>query len=273
MQKLIYLFVCFIVIVSCGGSSQEVESTSEEVEVDTTAIDTANVDTLIIEENPDRISIDAAALLAKAETVYDLPLIIDSAFISSWRSEGGEEAESEITNAEAQYLSFDFVENDPTSMAEYDVKTFINLDSLKIKGEYEDYQASLDLGQARYSVAMVVGKTSVNQNQTMLIWATDYATYEACPYGYGTCVFGTLFTGNVAHNTVLLGEISGGADAPYWGSTLVTSEVTATAITTKKIQENGGDEVDPETGEEIIERGEDDFRLSILSDGFAVDID
>lgn len=265
MKKLFFVLLPISTLVACSGNA-ETTDTHDDVSMDTTSVDSLTIDSLAL-ENPDRIKIDVSKMMAKASEEYSLPLTIDSTFIADLDTDGNNE-EGNMTNAEAIYLSFDFVDNDPTSMASYDVETFIRLDSMKIRGEYEDYQDHLDLGQARFSNASVIGKVSINENQTMLIWTTDYATYEACPYGYGTCVFGTLFHDNVGQNTVLLGEISGGGDAPYWGSTLVTSKITADKVKMKSVSENGGDE-DPETGEEIIESSSTDLVVKITAEGFS----
>lgn len=267
MKKSVIVFGLSILFVSCGGSTVTSEG-EEQREVDTTTVDTVAVDTMALEEHPDKISIDVEALISKAEIEYSLPLEIDSAFIEELGTQG-EDDPGNLTNAEAQYLSFDYVDNEPTSMGKYNVETFIRLDSMKIKGEYEDYLASLDIGMARYSNASALGTLDLNNGSFILIWSTDYATYEACPYGQGTCVFGTLFTDNVGLNTLLLGESSGGGDAPYWGDKMVTSSISEHTISIHQVEESGGDE-DPETGEEIIEHSEEDFLINIFPEGFAI---
>lgn len=268
MKKLIAFSLFTALLVSCGGNSDETGSNKETSESeDTTSVDSLLEDTLVVEEDPGRISIDVANLMSKAEQTFELPFSIDSAFVEDlWESETDK---GNLTNAEAQYLRFDFVDHESISMSSYDVETFITLDSLKIKGEYEEYQENLDLGMARYSNAKVVGKIHMDDKTTLLIWSTDYATYEACPYGYGTCVFGTVFVDNAGLNSILLGEISGGGDAPYWGSTIVTSEIDASHVYFKKVSESGGDE-DPETGEEIIDRSEATETFNISPLGFSI---
>jgi hypothetical protein len=264
MKKLFILSVCAFIVVSCGGNTEESTTNNEDgVSVDTTAADSLTVDTLVLEEDPTRINIDVAALLNKAEETFELPFSVDSTFISDLSEEG--DSESNLTNAEAQYLNHTWAERNGIGMDSYDVNIFIDLDSLKIKGEYEEYQETIDIGMARYSNANVIGKVVVDETLTMLIWSTDYATYEACPYGYGTCVFGTLFNKNIGLNTIVLGEISGGGDAPYWGGTAVTSKIKEGYVYYHKVEESGGDE-DPETGEELIEHSEEDAVFGISAE-------
>ena len=268
MKKILYISLPLFALLSCGGSAEEAENESQNENVSNAElVDTTSVDTLALEENRVPIDLDVEQLLAKAKGNYKLPLSIDSIFIADLGQGHNAQSNYNMTNIEAQYLSSNFVKNDLTSMASYNVETFIRLDSLKIKGEYDAYQEQIDIGMARYSVANVVGKVNIDKNRMILIWYTDYATFEACPGGSGTFVFGTLFKNNAAINSALLGEISGGADAPYWGETLITSTITADKINLHKKDANGGDE-DPETGEEIVEQSELDYTISITPEGF-----
>lgn len=261
-----HLFISFLLF-SCGGEAAEQTETAES-NIDTVSIDTLQIDTLTIEENPEKIQIDVSKLLAKAEvsfTTEDLPLSIDSAFIADYCAVP-EEDDYNMTGDEAKYLSFDMCDNNPTEMIDWKVQTFIRLDSIRKNGGWDDYQESLDLGQARYSNANVIGKIQLSDQTFILLWHIQYATYEACPYAEGSYVLGTLFTKDVGINTTLLAELSGGGDPPAWGDTKVTSLVSSDQIVTESLERWG--EEDYESGEEFVEEREGKVVINILATGF-----
>ena len=136
-------------------------------------------------------------------------------------------------------------------------------------GTYEDYVNNIDIGMMKESEANIHQKLIIDANNYIMLWSISYSTYEACPYASGTIVFGTYFNNNVAQNTATLGEDSGGGDAPYWGGTLITSQISSTAIITQKYEVNGGD-MDEETGEEIIDRTDNTYNIALTELGFEV---
>lgn len=229
--KPIIPFLIALLLLSCGGETVNSEN-GEEFISDSLSIDSASLDTLIeLEIDPNRPEIDVEKLLAKTNQEFELPLLVDSVFIED-NAVTGQEANYNLTYLEARYLGFSFPEGDLVSSGHWNIETFIKLDSLKTNGGYDDYQANIDIGQTRYSVGQVIGKLRINSQTVMLLWSLDYATYEACPWGAGTYIFGTLFTNNVGINTCLLGENSGGGDPPSWGETYMQSDLTDSTLTT-----------------------------------------
>ena len=266
LRKVYTLVAIAVILVACSGS-EESNDQSTEILTDTTSVDTLTMaDTIQIKVDPNRPQIDIAKLIDKASTAFELPLNIDSSFIAI-NCAMEEDADYNMTMQEAEYLRYSFVENNSTGNSTYDVTNFIFMDSLSQAGEeaYNDYQSSLDLGMTRYSVANVIGKAEVSEVSFLLFWFTDYATYEACPYGWGTCLYATLFTKDVATNTVLIGEYSGGGDPPAWGDDLITSEITPEQILIKS-RERWGEE-DYDTGEEITEVRERESDIEITPYG------
>jgi hypothetical protein len=261
MKKLFPVFAIAPFLFSCGGTE---ETTNDLVEnQDSTQIDSMIVETIEIEVDPNRIVIDVDELLAKSEETFELPLVVDSAFVSSYVT--NDEEDYNLSMDEAKYMSFDFVENDITSMADYIVPIFIRLDSLKVNGGYDDYQSTLDIGGTRYSNGNVIGKVEISEQSIMLLWTISYATYEACPYGQGTYVYGTVFTNSVGTNTALIAELSGGGDPPAWGDTKIEAEINDSTIVHHMLDRWG--EEDWESGEEIVEVREKDFTLKITPYG------
>ncbi|OIQ36320.1 MAG: hypothetical protein BM555_02840 [Crocinitomix sp. MedPE-SWsnd] len=255
MKNIAFLLPLSILFIQCSGEEQT-ETSHEEISTDTIVTDTIAEE--VIEAEAERVEIDIDALFAKADTTLKIPFVVDSAFIDSIMYLEGELDEKALSNVEVQHLGFKMVESGPTMMASYCINSFIKIDSLKLKGEYEDYLEQLDIGQTKRAGAAVIGKITELGSTQFLIWMTDYSTLEACPYGSGTYIWATIFEDEKPTNTILLGESSGGADAPYWGDTFTTSVLEIGKVTTKTIEESGGDE-DPETGEEIVDHSENEF--------------
>lgn len=254
--------IFFTLLLSCGeGDSEIVESTP----IETTTLDTtSNVDLDTAEVIEEKVQIDVTTLLRKLnnDTVYQLPFTLDSNYMESI----GEENEI-LTNLEVQYLSSDLINNQITEWSSYDIKSFIDIDSMRLMGTYEEYVDNIDIGMMQESDAYLLHKISVDANSFILLWSISYSTYEACPYASGTVVFGTYFNNNMALNTAVLGEDSGGGDAPYWGSTFITSQITSDHILTNKHEESGGD-MDEETGEDIVDVIDKEFEVKLSQLGF-----
>lgn len=262
------LILPILIIVSCTGNENEEHTQQTNETSDSLDVDSSLVDTLIIIEQSDlREEIDVSKLLVKSNQSFELPLLIDSTFIEKYALQG-EEAEYNLTYPEAKYLGFEFPDGDLVSGGSWRINTFINIDSMKSVGAYEDYLESLDLGQARYCIGQVIGNITINPQSQMLIWNLDYATYEACPYGYGTYVFGTIFTNGVGTNTCLLAEDSGGGDPPSWGEGYMQSEITDTTITVLNIDTWG--EYGDDGEDDFVEKQERTEILSFDSYGFTV---
>jgi len=168
-----------------------------------------------------------------------------------------------------QKFNIYLIDNTPTYWAKRNVNYFIEIDSMKLMGTYENYVENLDVGMMKESIANIHQKIIIDSNNYILLWSIYYSTDEACPYASGTIVFGTYFNNNVAQNTATLGEDSGGGDSPYWASTFITSEITTTSITKYKreVEKEGMDE---ETDEEIIEITDNTFLITITDSGFVV---
>ena len=263
-MKIYQLILPFSILFFSCESEENTEKQEHNKSIDTIATDTPKEE-LIEEPDPLRMTIDVEKLFAKADTTLSLPLVIDSTFIDSIMNSDLEE--KSLENIEAQYLGFDFVDNRPTYMSNYCIDAFIEIDSLKIKGEYEQYVESLDLGETEIASAAVIGKITELGETEFLIWMTDYSTFQACPYGHGTYIWATIFKSGKATNTLLVGEYSGGADAPYWVSTTTTSVLKASLVTTHVLEEEGG-EYNEDTDEEIVNSSEKDYKTFITHGWF-----
>jgi hypothetical protein len=261
MKKSFLLFPLIGFLFACGGETENsTQKQSQITEVDTVFhLDSTNV------EQPVSYEIDLEALFAKVQYNNQDIANIDSAYIAETSEEAMDYA---LSGDEARMLISNVAEGNLCENNTYQVDYFLQFDSLKAIGKYQDYLDSLDIGMMAHSEAYAIQIMNLTEDSKLFVWAVDYGTYEACPYGYGTTIYGSLFTDDIFKNTVLIGDISGGADAPYWGSTLITSTISADKITYYELQEEGGEE-ENEEGEyvEVVTSTEHEHTAEIV-DGF-----
>lgn len=265
MYKLIPAIAFSFFILSCGGGSEE--TSEEQNDFDSTSVDTVFVDSINVVADSTRPKTDVDALIAQGNKwIWSLPLNIDSTFVANRLGDEEEEAYGEypeygMSYKDANFLKHNWADNEATRRASWDVTTFIEMDSLIAYNKMDEYQSSIDIGMARYAAGDVIGKVEISNRSFLLLWMTDYSTYEACPYGYGSCLFATLFTDSIALTSTVVWEVSGGGDPPVWGETTVTSTIDNDGITLFYANRFG--EEDYETGEEIIEETLDTFLIKM----------
>lgn len=266
-KKLNSVFIALTILLFSCSESNSPATEIGKTESKKTTLDTVISQLEVVEQIDSTINIDFNMLIAKVDndTIYHVPFHLDSLYMTSLT----EINESTLTNAEVQYLSANLIDNTPTNWASNSINSFIEIDSMKLMGTYEDYVDNLDIGMMKESDANILQKVVIDENNYILLWSITYSTYEACPYASGTDVFGTYFKNQNAINTAALGEDSGGGDAPYWGSTFTTSQINSTFIVTKKHDESGGENID-ETGEDIIDITDEMFKIEITESGFEV---
>jgi hypothetical protein len=235
MKRILILSPCFLVIflISCSGETQN-EVTDQAEVVDTLLQDSIILDSIIIEIDANRNVIDVENLFSKTDQTFELPLIIDSTFISKYASE----EKSNLSFEEARHLNFSFADGNVTSIGRWKVETFIRMDSSSNRSDDNWYPD--------YSNGNVIGKIETSDQTSILLWCVDYASEGQCPWSAGTYVFGTIFT--------VLGEESEGGDPPVWGESFLESEIKDSTISLHRTDVFV--EEDYETGEEIIEETE-----------------
>ena len=253
-----------VIFSACGGAAESNQTSTEETGADTTQVDTI----VELEEKvvPERISYDVNKLLARLDTVFQLPYIIDSVMIDSLFMDVF--YESDLSNAEAQYLGFTTPKKSPSSWSAYAINEYVDIDSIKMRGEYEDYVEQLDLGETQDASATLVGQVHVSDAEYYILWTTSYHTIDACPYGHGSYLWATYFKDNQPYEAVLVGENSGGGDPPHWSGTITTSVITKEGIEAFILTESGSEDYD--TGEEIIESSEQTARYTLTDSALFV---
>lgn len=250
MKNIIILFISATALFSCGGNSTS--TTTQSNDSLNTAVSNDSIS--VLEE---KISIDLPMLLAKYPKAKSFPYKADSIYFDDLITDFS----SPLTGQEVLFLSQSMV-SISFAYGTHSIEDFVFIDSLKAIDKYDGYVDTLDLGMTKESDAAVVDKLVLNDSTTLLLWYINYSTYEACPYGHGAYLFASILQNESVISCVQLGENSGGADAPYWGSTLTTFKLTNTGAKITKINTNGGDE--DEEGNEIVERSSEKFELILV---------
>ncbi|MGV6860816.1 MAG: hypothetical protein ACWA41_03540 [Putridiphycobacter sp.] len=253
MKKGIKSLIILLSVYACSNQENlEKKETNEPVgtELDSTNTELSNEDTVLVTPNFDY-------------TVLEFPLTIDSLFIESHKI--GMDT-SNLSGEQVKEMSQNMLNKKGEPEISYMLSDFIKIDSLKQVGGYENYVQTLDIAMTKNINANMVGQLPLSQNNTVLIWSSTYTSYEACPFFYGTNVYATYYNGNNPIHTLLVGEVSGGGDAPYWADTQLESTIKPDQISLSWNQQNGG-EYD-ENDKEIIEYNSEQYQFNITENGF-----
>ena len=252
MRKIHFIILGFMVV-SCGSGEEETKTNSD----DSSSVAIVPVDTVV---NPEIMytDIDLDRLFAKAGSKDGNLFIIDSAYIANHAKA---DESSKLTGSEAKLLMSSIVEETAEWKVD-EIADFIFFDSLRANEAVDEYLEAIDIGMTARSEGAIADLLEINDSTTLLLWVIDYNSYEACPYGWGIDLFGSLFVNDRFVNTALIAESSGGADAPVWGETLVTATIN-NGIIDQHQRDRYGD-VDEEDNE-IITMNYKDHQLKIVN--------
>lgn len=270
MKQLIALTILFTFAVSCGNEEENtVETVIDEPIIDELVIVTEESIDTAIEEVVDSVFAGTSLemILSKSKETFTVPFMADTIFVQDLEF-SERSIEEPLSFEDVSYLRVNCIDNLPTNKAGYILNSFCEIDSLRVVGEYENYVSNMDIGMIEFSDSYMEGIVEISEKQKILLWTITYSTYEACPYASGTVLFGTyLYEGQVI-NALVLAEESGGSDAPYWGETFVSSEITENSINTYLLELSN--DYDEETDEERVESTENNYEITIALDELKV---
>lgn len=252
MKKFLYAAICGFALTSCGGESAETTQTTDSTAVDTTALVNAN------------ITIDVNALLGKYDAPLALPFIQDSAYLEELEMTDS----SSLTGDEVRFLSYNFVDSDLSYSAKSSIDDVLFFDSLRLNDAYDGYVEVLDIGMMKDAYAYVTENIKLDDSTNLLLWAIDFTTYEACPFFAGTTLYASVFRNNQVQSCTLIGETSGGGDAPYWSETYIRCSIEHGKISATKIDRNGGDT--DEEGNDLVTESTSAFTFEIVNGSWVV---
>lgn len=228
IENLIIILALFIA--SCGSSKNE---TKIPVSDSTQTADDAISET------------DSAlmAILQKFNTPNELPLVIDSAFMTKINK-----ADS-LENYEVMRLANAWLKHPLSDEHSYDIERFYYIDSLKQNNKYSDYVKGLDIGMIKYSNVYAISQIKLNDSAIVLIWALEYGSYEACPYSSGTSVYFSVLLNGIISQCFVLGEDMVAGDPPISMQRRITGKLDKEGkikLEVWEMNEDGNDEITTE---------------------------
>jgi len=151
----------------------------------------------------------------------ELPVEIDSVFISKLSGE-------ELTKLNAgQVLTLsEGLEEIANIYSKGTINAFIEIDSLKQIGKYEEYSQTVDAGMTETSEAIAIHEYTMTDETRIFIWAISDRTSESGPWSEGTIVFASFAKENTILKCYPIAEIAFGGDAPMWGATKIECRIT-----------------------------------------------
>ncbi|TND07148.1 MAG: hypothetical protein FD123_3293 [Bacteroidetes bacterium] len=157
-----------------------------------------------------KLSPEMEALSARFKASDTWPYKVDSL-----RIEDITKADS-LSAAEVKILSSVQAKHELTDAAEWDLKSFYKIDSIKSKNGYAKYCEGLDIGMIKYANAYALDKLVMDEHTTLLVWGLRTESYEACPYSHDKSVYFTIIRDGAVSGGFLLGRLMGAADAPVY---------------------------------------------------------
>ncbi|MBL4704564.1 MAG: hypothetical protein JKY54_08580 [Flavobacteriales bacterium] len=262
--KYFFGFAVFLFALTSCGETEKPKPVNHNHEVHVDDVDTIlfAVETVV----PAVILPIVSQILDKCNSVEQSPFLVDSNYLQLLAADNFQNT-SNLSSEEVKFLSSSLFDHQLTEWSENHISSFLEIDSIRTNDQFEEYENNIDIGMILHSEANTLHNIKFSDTSNLLLWTISYSTYEACPYASGSIVWGSFFVKDVLQNTALIGESSGGSDAPYWGGTEITSAIKNTSISMHKVEENGGD-IDENTDEEIIEKSEEKFIIEIGPNGF-----
>jgi len=243
-MKTIFIFhiVAVFFLISCNSNTQ-----NNSIKTDSIADTLSNV-----------VNIDTTGNLAKF-TAGTLPYTVDSIALTD---EHLLEEKLLTSNFVLSVLKNQLKEVNGNS-SEYILKDFLHIDSCLQKMTEEEFNNTLDIGMMKTVKLYAENFYDLANGNKAYTWFMKYSTYEACPYGAGTVLIYTVLgkSGELI-SSLVVGETSGGGDAPYFSSTELYSVIgTNNSISIKQTQVNGGDEENEKT---VVETTKSEYKYQVI---------
>lgn len=191
-----YLFLSVLLLAAACGSNKSEDETSS---TDSTVIKT---DSLA------GFSEELKAMLPKFKSSIETPYAIDSTFIAQV------DQYDSLDSKDVTLLAAKWFEHSISSENSYDLETFYKIDSIKAAGKYAKYVEKLDIGMTKSSNVYAVNQIQLDDKTMILVWALQYASYEACPYSSGTSIYFTIVYEGKITESFVLGETMSAGDPP-----------------------------------------------------------
>ncbi len=181
---------------------------------------------------------DGGFIAAHFKTLNELPYSVDTTLLFHL-----EECDSLGTN-EVKQLDKNWFGHDLAASAEYELKTFYKIDSIKAAGKYKEYCDSLEPGNTKSSNAATVCKIKVDENTTILVWSLLTSSYEACPYSVSVDIYFSVFQNGAVVQSFQLGQYISAGDPPVAMRRIVSGKMNKDLTFELNVYEENDEDMD-----------------------------
>lgn len=183
------------------------------------------------------LSSEQQQFISEFKKEFKQPLFIDSTFIASLDT---------IENLEFNFirlLSADSINETLAGGLKNSLSACLFIEEKKQNGRYANYLDSLDIGMLKNAMAFKIGKLSLDNNETLLLWGINEASFDADPGYSGISIIASYANHNKGFNHVLVGERYSAGDPPLFMEKKTNSELNKAEIRINSVTINEDSEV------------------------------
>jgi len=204
-----------------SSSHIKLELSINDGDIEQTKIDTISTYSSEDDKKGEELTKASLADFQDSFSEKELPAEIDSVFIGEF---SGEEF-TKLNANQVLTLSEGFNEIANIYSAKGTIDEFIEIDSLKQIGKYEEYVQKIDAGMTEISEAIAIYEYTMADGTRIFIWAISDETVEMGPWSKGTIVYASFAKENTILKCYPIAEISFGGDAPMWGASKIECKI------------------------------------------------
>jgi hypothetical protein len=241
MNKTIYILLCAAMVSACESSTEQ--TTTEKT--DSMSLAAVPMDPAL------------EKLIANFTLDKELMYVIDAQKMDDLIPG------KELKAADVKLLMQNPLKDELFGSTAYTIKEFMQIDSVKALGKYEEWSAGLDVGATIDSHVYAYSKARTGVNSWALFWIHEHRTMEACPYSYGKTVYVTAISNNKIGETIVFAEQSGASDAPVSFDRKLSGTMLDSAHLALSVVEEQDDD------EPTLERTEALYEISLKDGNFS----
>ncbi|MCP9767978.1 hypothetical protein EGI22_08640 [Lacihabitans sp. LS3-19] len=103
--------------------------------------------------------------------------------------------------------------------------SFIQIDSAKKMGKYEEFLSKLDIGVFKDIKSVLFKEYDLGDSKSLKFWGYDFSTFDACPYTNGKVILVSTFINGKNTSCTPFSYYQNWADAPFYNSVRADGEL------------------------------------------------
>ncbi len=227
MNRVFKILSLVVLIASCGNNKK-----TKNIIVD----NEHKTDSVVFKNPPLDLAIQK--MLPLFDETNDLPFLADSSIINHLKKYDS------ISTNEVKLLSLKKIKHSLSDESNYQLKTFLFIDSIKRAGGYAAYIENLDIGMTKFANAYAIKRVNLDIYTMALIWGINTSTFEACPYANETYIYITIVhKGKVTSSFVLAEDLQAG-DPPVSMSRTVNARINRDMTIDIELYEESDEDID-----------------------------